>query len=262
MPSLQTYNLQRPSSHFAPPTSKATSSHSILPSPGNTARSSTGRDFAAHTIGRIDSVSTPYCQWSPVTDGLFSHADSRPSTASSSPCSGLSPRTSRASSLTSLPHSDRVNDNVGLVISAAQIERICKTLEELFNPTPTERAPNPKDQHKVDEQRRRAIHKKLYEVHEEISHPVLVRLQDPNSNCYQEGLPSHLVRAMVTGNHKKHSTKTAIHLAQIVQVVHQSERIISLEEELMRVYEILESAGMLIAIPQQFSQLSSRARKP
>ena len=253
---------QQSRSRFDPRRLATRSFNVSRPTLGRSPQSNPIPDSSSHSTGRRDHTSSHVSQTSPMSDGFFSQSNSRPSTASSSPRSRSSPRTSRASSLTSLSQNDDVrNDDDGLVVSESRVERICKTLEKIFNYTPSERASDSRVQHKIAEQRRRAEHKKLYEVQKDLSKPVLIRLKDPNANCYQEGLPPHLVRAMLTGNHKNYDTKTAIHIAQIVQVLHQSARITSLEEELRRVYDILEAADIYILRPHQFNYLVSRTSK-
>ena len=195
---------------------------------------------------QLDLRAARYQSPSPDSDSQASHVESGPSTASTSPYNGSSPRTSRSSSATLPSLSGELSDRDTSTITPEQIAIVLRHLTEILDVTPSERASNSKEKHKFDERRRRGQHKKLLKTQEDLCVSMLAHLQDPSTDSYKGGLHPLLVRATMTGNHKKHNTKTAISLAQILQVLHQASRINRLEAEKENMAErVLELENML-----------------
>lgn len=219
-------NPQYSSTRITEPTFDTVHLNAILPSSGPPARNNIDQDFPAQDLDWLETRTTSSCYWSPAKDSLFNQADSGPSTASTSPRFASSPRTSRASSLSSLSLPTDIPNHDGVDISAAQIELVCQKMEEIFESTPRERASNSENQHTLDERRRRALHKKFIKEHDRVCESVLIRLRDPNSKLYQEGFPPQLVQAIMTGNHKAQTTKLATHIASLVTVLIQAKLVL------------------------------------
>ena len=249
MPGLQAYfHQQLFRSQHACPAYKNTSFNATMSSSTETARKDAIRGFADAMPEHRQSI---YHSPSPESDIRFGNGDKGHSTASTSPYNGSSARTSRASSLTlPSPTGERTN-NEGPNISPLDVKLVYKKLTKILGGSQPEGAFDSKEKHKFDERRRRDMHKKLQGVAEDLCAPMLLRLQNSNIESLEEDLYPQLGRAMMTGNHKKHNTKTAIYLGLIIQVLdlattcwEKDTYIKCLEREKMQLHEAFNEAGI------------------
>lgn len=94
---------------------------------------------------------------------------------------------------------------------------LAEIVAEILDTSQREDVDGPKAKHKLDERHRRLSHNKLLKLAEKICSQQLDRLQNPNLDSDMEDLDSQVLRAMMTGNHKKGHTKAAIYIAQLLK---------------------------------------------
>lgn len=78
--------------------------------------------------------------------------------------------------------------------------------------------PDPREKHKMDERCRREQHKALLNLHEDLCRPTLTQLRTGTLVGLPATLTPHIVKVAVTGNHKRHNTKTAIALGVAITI--------------------------------------------
>ena len=195
------------------------------------------------------------------------------SAASTSPYSGSSAGTSRSSSSTPSLLPEELADNNGPNIHPVRVKHAYEKLTEILDNLQIERASDSKEKHKRDERRRRKTHKELRRILENLCVPMLNRLQKSNIEGLEDNLYRRLIQAMMTGNHKKHHTATAIQLALIIEIMdlvmsynehsaivrEQASRIESLERYVVLLCNALDDAGISPPVMGQTSSPSPLA---
>ena len=214
---------------------------------------------------------------SPDSEFRFSKRDAGHSTERNSPYSGTSQARSRSSSSTGRSFAGQENSNNAARIGSVSFNDAYKRLDQILvscQKTSTPRARNEadagsegepesefstyrrqKEKHKNKEKDRRGMHKQLRELAKDLCGDVLDQFQNSNLDSHKDDMVSQLVRAMKTGNHKKHfTTKVAIQLAQIVLLLDQKRYIQTLES-------ILQNAGISLPEIGETSSLASPTNK-
>ena len=156
---------------------------------------------------------------SPDRKFYFSNEDEGHSSASSSPYNGLSQASSRSSSSTRPSFTGEDDGEDDAKIGSIFVRDGHKRLAKILGSWQPERANSSKEKHKFDERRRRDQHKQLQGLAEDLCRDRLDLLQDSSLDDHGKDWNPQLLRAMMTGNHKKHNTKTAILVAVILQLL-------------------------------------------
>lgn len=119
---------------------------------------------------------------------------------------------------------------------AARIQHVQRRLTEILDLPPQDPpqigcAKPGNEKHKIDERRRRGIHGGFMKELERLSEPALVALRSGRGDRFEEWLEPNFYKAAITGNNKKHNTKTAVLLAQVITSLENEVRNLRLEDQ-------------------------------
>ena len=202
----------------------------------------------------------------------FSNEDEGHSSASSSPHNDLSQASSRSSSSTRPSFTGEDDSDDDAKIGSIFVREGHKRLGDILGSWQPERANSSKEKHKFDERRRRDQHKQLQGLVEDLCRDRLDLLQDSSLDNQGEDCNPQLLRAMMTGNHKKHNTKTAILVAVILQLLGEVEirhqqtcQLQSATRYIQTLEHMLQSAGVSLPEVGAVDSLTSptnKRRKP